>query len=112
MSHFIFLLNLCFYRNYRPARVETPSHTGGISREARDRLVERMQKNKERNVLQASSKNKDRERERYHDEKNRDKHRHSRDEERSSHDRGNEAVVCFAGNIKQGVQCCMLSSVL
>jgi pre-mRNA-splicing factor ATP-dependent RNA helicase DHX38/PRP16 len=90
MSLSLFLLNLYPYRNYRPARVETPSYTGGISREARDRVVERLQKNKERNVLQASSKNKDRERERYHDEKGRDKHRHSRDEERSSRDRGNQ----------------------
>jgi pre-mRNA-splicing factor ATP-dependent RNA helicase DHX38/PRP16 len=99
MSHLIFLLDPCLYRNYRPARVETPSHTGGISKEARDRVVERLQKNKDRNVLQASSKNKDRERERYHDEKNADKYRHSGDEERGSNDRGNEAVVFYAGFI-------------
>jgi pre-mRNA-splicing factor ATP-dependent RNA helicase DHX38/PRP16 len=77
--------------------VETPSYTGGISKEARDRLVERMQKNKERSVLQASSKSKDREKERDRDEKNHDKHRHSHDKERSSRDRGNEGVICSAG---------------
>lgn len=76
--------------------METPSYTGGISKEARDRLVERMQKNKERGVLQASSKGKDREKERDHDERNHDKHRHSRDKERGSRDRGNEGVIYSA----------------
>lgn len=73
--------------------METPSHTGGISKEARDRLVERMQKNKERSVLQASSKDKEREKERDCDEKNYGRHRHSRSKERGSHDRGKEGVL-------------------
>jgi pre-mRNA-splicing factor ATP-dependent RNA helicase DHX38/PRP16 len=77
--------------------VETPSYTGGISKEARDRLVERMQKSKERSVLQSSSKDRSQEKERDHFEKNHDKHRHSRDKERGSRDRGNNSVICSAG---------------
>lgn len=95
-AFFILALSL-FFRHYRPAHVETPSHTGGISKEARDRLVERMQKSKSRSVLHASSKDKEQGKERDYDEKNSDRHRHSRGKERCSHDRGKEGGVCFAG---------------
>ncbi|XP_069688143.1 pre-mRNA-splicing factor ATP-dependent RNA helicase PRP16 [Periplaneta americana] len=79
-------------RHYRPAHVETPSHTGGISKEARDRIVERMQKNKERSVLHASSRDKKREKERDREEKSYDKSRHSRERERDSdRDRSRES---------------------
>jgi pre-mRNA-splicing factor ATP-dependent RNA helicase DHX38/PRP16 len=94
-TFYIFAYSL-FCRHYRPARVETPSHTGGISKEARDRLVERMQKKKDRSVLQASSKDKERKKERDYDDRNYDRHRHSRSKERGLHDRGKEGVVCFA----------------
>nr|CAD7257683.1 unnamed protein product [Timema shepardi] len=47
-------------RHYRPAQDETPSHTGGISEEARKRLVERLHKNKERGVHYSSAKKKKR----------------------------------------------------
>lgn len=74
-------------RHYRPARVETPSHTGGISKEAHDRLLERMQKQKDRSVLQASSKDKEWEKEQVHDAKNYNKRHRSRDIDRGSRDR-------------------------
>lgn len=54
---------------------ETPTHTGGISDEARQRLVERLQKNKERGV-HASTKDRKRDRHRHDD---RDRHKRSRD---------------------------------
>jgi len=69
---------------------------GGISKEARDRLAGRLQKNKDRIVLQASSKDKEREKDRDYNEKNYDKHRYSRDKERGSRERGKEDVICFA----------------
>jgi hypothetical protein len=76
--------------------VETPSHTGGISKEAHDRQLERMQKQKYRSVLQASSKDKEREKERVQDAKDYNKRHRARDIDRGSHDRGKESIVCFA----------------
>ena len=77
--------------------METPSHTGGISKEAHDRLLERMQKQKDRSVLQASSKDKEWEKEQVHDAKNYNKRHRSRDIDRGSRDRGKESIVCFCG---------------
>lgn len=50
-------------RHWRSTKVETPSHTGGISNEARSRLIERLKqsKNKEKGVY-ATSKDKERQR--------------------------------------------------
>lgn len=77
--------------------METPSHTGGISKEAHDRQLERMQKQKYRSVLQASSKDKEREKERIQDAKDYNKRHATRDTNRGSRDRGKESIVCFAG---------------
>lgn len=76
--------------------METPSHTGGISKEAHDRQLERMQKQKYRSVLQASSKDKEREKERVRDAKDYNRHHRARDVDRSSRDRGKESCVLFA----------------
>lgn len=46
-----------FCRNYRQSRVETPSHPGGISREARNRQEEKRQRDRDRG-LHISSKDK------------------------------------------------------
>ncbi|XP_069114434.1 pre-mRNA-splicing factor ATP-dependent RNA helicase PRP16-like [Argopecten irradians] len=67
-------------RNYRQSRIETPSHPGGVSSEARDR---QKQRHKDRGVYaSSSSKDKDR-RERRDDRHSRDRdhHRH-RDKDR------------------------------
>ncbi|XP_067014242.2 pre-mRNA-splicing factor ATP-dependent RNA helicase PRP16 [Anabrus simplex] len=76
-------------RHYRPSVEESPSHTGGISKEARDRLVERLQKNRERGV-HASTKEKEKERRKRENsrdrDRGRDRRRHSRDRERSPRD--------------------------
>lgn len=74
--------------------METPSHTGGISKEAHDRQLERLQKQKYRSVLQASSKDKEREKERVQDAKDYNKHHRARDD-RGSRDRGKESCVWF-----------------
>lgn len=50
-------------RHWRSTKVETPSHTGGISNEARDRLIERLKRSKEKEKgVYASSKEKDKHR--------------------------------------------------
>ena len=82
-----------FCRHYRSAYEETPTYTGGISKEARDRMMERMQKNRDRAVLQASSKDKRRDRERDPDEKGQDRHRHSRDRGKKSIQRDNSHPI-------------------
>lgn len=51
------LMKKIFCRNYRQSRVETPSHPGGISREARNRQEEKRQRDKDRG-LHVSSKDK------------------------------------------------------
>jgi hypothetical protein len=56
-----------------------------------------MQKQKDRSVLQASSKDKERDKEQVYDERNHKKHQRARDVERGSHDRGRKSVVCFLG---------------
>ncbi len=48
------------YRHYRPARIETPSHPGGVNKQFKEKQDKR-QKEKERGVY-ASSKDKDRDR--------------------------------------------------
>ncbi len=48
------------HRHYRPARIETPSHPGGVNRQFKEKQDQR-QKEKERGVY-ASSKDKDRDR--------------------------------------------------
>lgn len=44
-------------RHYREPLVETPSHTGGLSREAKERAEARHRKDRERGVFASSSKN-------------------------------------------------------
>lgn len=62
-------------RNYRQSRVETPSHPGGISREARNRQEEKRQRDRDRG-LHVSSKDKRRD-----DRRDRDRN-YSRDRDR------------------------------
>ncbi|KAG8230357.1 hypothetical protein J437_LFUL000628 [Ladona fulva] len=62
-------------RHYRELRVETPTHTGGITDEARRRLVEHMKRNKDRGITASSSKKDGRKRDRDGREE-RDRHRH------------------------------------
>lgn len=64
-------------RQYRETRVETPSHSGGVSEKARNRLAERSEKDK-RGVYISS---KDKKRSRYDDD-DRDRHRRDRDKDR------------------------------
>lgn len=65
-------------RYYRPSRIDTPSHPGGVSEEFRQKLSNK-HKDKERGVYASSSKEKDRER-----KKDRHKHKHDkRDRNRS-----------------------------
>ncbi|XP_062584815.1 pre-mRNA-splicing factor ATP-dependent RNA helicase PRP16-like [Saccostrea cucullata] len=71
-------------RNYRQSRIETPSHPGGISREARDRQKEKKQRDRDRGV-HASSKDKHRDERRERDRnysRDRDRHRDDRDRRR------------------------------
>ncbi len=56
------------FRHYRSARVETPSHTGGVSDEFKERRHRREERDKERGMY-ASSKDKDRHRDRHKDRK-------------------------------------------
>ncbi|XP_044732439.1 pre-mRNA-splicing factor ATP-dependent RNA helicase PRP16 isoform X2 [Chrysoperla carnea] len=64
-------------RNYRLTYNETPTYTGGISKEAKDRLLDRLAKNREKGVY-ASTKDK---REKRRDEYERNRH-HDRYRER------------------------------
>ncbi|KAK7867570.1 hypothetical protein R5R35_004320 [Gryllus longicercus] len=76
-------------RHYRSSQEETPSHTGGISKEARERMIERLQRNKERGV-HASSKDRRKDHEKYGEDRSRrrdDRHRRSRDHDRRSRDK-------------------------
>lgn len=79
-------------RNYRESNNETPSHGGGVSEKARDRLAERSEKDK-RGVYISSkdekrNKNREDNRERTYDRRERDRHRdRGRDRE---HDRRRE----------------------
>lgn len=86
-------------RQYRETRVETPSHSGGVSEKARNRLAERSEKEKRgvyisskdqrRNRRDDDDRNwhrrdRDRERDRDRDRRNRDRNgRHSRDRDNS-----------------------------
>lgn len=72
-------------RQYRELKVETPSHGGGVSDKARDRLAERIEKDR-RGVYVSSkdekkSRHKDDQNERNYDRKERERHR-DRDRER------------------------------
>uniref|UniRef100_A0A8D8WP86 Pre-mRNA-splicing factor ATP-dependent RNA helicase PRP16 n=1 Tax=Cacopsylla melanoneura TaxID=428564 RepID=A0A8D8WP86_9HEMI len=69
-------------RTYREAAEETPTHTGGISKEARDRFQERMKKETERGVLYSSKNRGDEDRNR---ERERDRGREERESERDRH---------------------------
>ncbi|PSN46456.1 Pre-mRNA-splicing factor ATP-dependent RNA helicase PRP16 [Blattella germanica] len=70
-------------RHYRPAQEETPTYTGGLSKEAHERMLERMKRSKEHGVLDSSTSDKKRDRERGTEERYRDKHRQSRDRHRN-----------------------------
>lgn len=75
-------------RKYRTPQEETPTYTGGISQEARKRLIERleMNRNKEKGVY-ASTKGEKKKDKRYYDEYNRqyrDKDKRARDKHESS----------------------------
>lgn len=61
-------MKILLNRNYRPQRIETPSHPGGVSKEALERQHKR-NKDKERGVY-VSSKEKDRK-----DKKDKDRRR-------------------------------------
>ncbi|KAK3086642.1 hypothetical protein FSP39_021298 [Pinctada imbricata] len=65
-------------RNYRQARVETPSHPGSVSKAAKEKM-ERREKERERGVY-SSSKDKDRQRDR-HKDRDRDRDRDREDVE-------------------------------
>lgn len=70
-------------RKFRSPQEETPTYTGGISQEARARLIERANRNKEKGVFattKSESKNHEKDEERY---KDRNRHR-DRGSERSS----------------------------
>lgn len=88
-------------RHYRTSNQETPSHTGGISNEARSRLIERLNQNKlkekgvyastknERKRSSSQERDSERYRNKYRDEdryyRKRDKERRDRMYKRSSH---------------------------
>ena len=55
------LIRLFHFRHYRPARIETPSHPGGVSDKYRERQDRRQREDRERGVY-ASSKDKEKER--------------------------------------------------
>ncbi|KAL3860346.1 hypothetical protein ACJMK2_010482 [Sinanodonta woodiana] len=79
-------------RHYRQARVETPSHPGGVSLEAREKLHSRQEREKEKGVYASSKdKNRDKANKDHHRSKNRnrdtrreDDYSHRRDSERRS----------------------------
>lgn len=71
-------------KNYRSSRVETPTHTGGVSQSIRERYKERAS-GKSKGIY-ASSKNKDKDRKSYKS-RERDRGRSSRDRKRSKYDR-------------------------
>lgn len=76
-------------RQYRELKDETPSHGGGVSDKARDRLAERIEK--DRRGVYVSSKDEKRRRhkddyyERNYDRKERDRHRDNRDRDSERH---------------------------
>ncbi|CAH0389215.1 unnamed protein product [Bemisia tabaci] len=81
-------------RHYRPALDETPTHTGGISQEAKERLENRLRKERERGIYVSTSEKRKREREAEDREERRslrgrdDRHRsRDRDHSRSHRDR-------------------------
>ncbi|CAD7090916.1 unnamed protein product [Hermetia illucens] len=85
-------------RQLREPKPETPSHTGGVSDKARDRMSHHLQKDREKGVY-ASSKDRKRShaddkrpsRDRERDRRDRDSHRHRRDRDRERHrDRGRD----------------------
>lgn len=72
-------------RRYRAALDETPTHTGGLTREAREKLEERLKKDRERGVYASTSKNKNSHSEESSSSKDRDRYRrddHGRDRDR------------------------------
>ncbi|XP_071092501.1 pre-mRNA-splicing factor ATP-dependent RNA helicase PRP16-like [Haliotis cracherodii] len=69
-------------RHYRSAQVETPSHPGGVSREAKERMRQH-HKERERGVYVSSNDKESRDKER-HRHKRRDRDRRDRHSERSS----------------------------
>lgn len=96
-------------RNYRAGKVETPSHTGGVSDKARHRLLELAEKERQRGVYVSSKDERKRDRDRRDDrdrdrdrdwrrDRNRDRGEHrsrgGRDEERRSRDKehGNSSL--------------------
>lgn len=75
--------NFCC-RNYRPPRIETPSHPGGVSKEAKERQHKR-HKEKERGVYVSSKERHKDEKDRRDKDKRRDRQRdeyRDRDENR------------------------------
>ena len=68
------------HRHYRKGVDETPTHTGGLSREARERLEERQRRDRERGIYSSSSKS--------------NKH----DERKHDRDRGRESNYKRRGN--------------
>lgn len=76
-------------RQYRELRVETPSHSGGVSEKARDRLAERSEKDKRGVYISSKDKKRGRDddRDRNRRERERDRDRRDRDRDRRNRDR-------------------------
>ncbi|XP_069988555.1 pre-mRNA-splicing factor ATP-dependent RNA helicase PRP16 isoform X2 [Penaeus vannamei] len=70
-------------REYRSRYDETPTYTGGVNREVRDRLTEKQKKHKDRYVSASTKdrKERDRDRDRDRDREDRDRYRDSRKRE-------------------------------
>lgn len=79
-------------RNYRAGRVETPSHTGGVSDKARNRLLELSEKERSRGIHVSTKVEKKRNRDDGHSRGNdwrRDRHRDHRGDYQKNRDRRN-----------------------
>lgn len=74
-------------RKYRAPQVETPTYTGGISQEARERLIQRLatNRNKEKGVYASTKGEKKKDREYYEDYNRRYRERDRREREKDRH---------------------------
>lgn len=89
-------------RHYRKVIDETPTHTGGISREAQERLEERQRRDRERGIYSSSSKTKKHDDGKYDRDRSRDGSYKRRDLERSTNekqkDKGSERRTSERGS--------------
>lgn len=72
-----------YFRHYRQARIDTPSHPGGVSNAVRDRQHDRHNREKDKGVY-ASSKHRDGDRKKDRKDRERDR-RYDRDRDRDRH---------------------------